>query len=52
LRTLNRILALLGFIRGLLDDNAKLKEFAEKLEAACVAVVESKDLALLSHGSK
>lgn len=44
------------FIRGLLDDNAKLKEFAEKLEAACVAVVESgrmtKDLALLCHGSK
>lgn len=44
------------FFRGLLDDNAKLKEFAEKLEAACIAVVEAgkmtKDLALLSHGSK
>ncbi|KAG0553865.1 hypothetical protein M758_12G047700 [Ceratodon purpureus] len=42
--------------RGLLDDNAELKEFAEKLEAACIAVVESgkmtKDLALLSHGAK
>lgn len=43
-------------LRGLLDNNAKLKEFADKLEAACIAVVESgkmtKDLAILSHGPK
>jgi isocitrate dehydrogenase len=42
--------------RGLLDNNAKLKEFADKLEAACIAVVESgkmtKDLAILTHGPK
>ena len=39
-----------------MDGNTKLQEFAEKLEAACVAVVESgkmtKDLAILSHGPK
>lgn len=43
-------------LRGLLDNNAKLKEFTDKLEAACVAVVESgkmtKDLAILTHGPK
>lgn len=42
--------------RGILDGNTKLQEFAEKLEVACVAVVESgkmtKDLAILSHGPK
>ena len=42
--------------RGILDGNTKLQEFAEKLETACVAVVESgkmtKDLAILSHGPK
>ena len=42
------------FFRGLLDGNAKLQEFAEKLEAACIDVVEggtmTKDLAILSHG--
>jgi isocitrate dehydrogenase len=42
--------------RGLLDGNAKLQEFAEKLEAACIGVVEggtmTKDLAILSHGPK
>lgn len=40
--------------RALLDGNAKLQEFAQSLEAACIATVESgkmtKDLALLSHG--
>jgi isocitrate dehydrogenase len=42
--------------RGLLDGNAKLQEFAEKLEAACIGVVEggtmTKDLAILTHGPK
>lgn len=42
--------------RAKLDDNAKLLDFTEKLEAACVGVVESgkmtKDLALILHGSK
>lgn len=44
------------FGRAKLDDNAKLLEFTEKLEAACIGVVESgkmtKDLALIIHGSK
>lgn len=42
--------------RAKLDDNARLLDFTEKLEAACVGTVESgkmtKDLALLIHGSK
>jgi isocitrate dehydrogenase len=42
--------------RAKLDDNAKLLDFTDKLEAACVGAVESgkmtKDLALLIHGSK
>jgi isocitrate dehydrogenase len=42
--------------RGLLDDNAKLVDFAEKLHQACTSIVESgkmtKDLALFIHGSK
>ena len=42
--------------RAKLDDNSKLLEFTEKLEAACVGTVESgkmtKDLALIIHGSK
>lgn len=44
------------FDRAKLDDNARLLDFAEKLEAACIGAVESgkmtKDLALLIHGSK
>ncbi|KAJ8626696.1 hypothetical protein MRB53_020003 [Persea americana] len=39
-----------------LDDNARLLDFTEKLEAACIATVDSgkmtKDLALLIHGPK
>ncbi|KAJ8626689.1 hypothetical protein MRB53_019996 [Persea americana] len=42
--------------RAKLDDNARLLDFTEKLEAACIATVESgkltKDLALLIHGPK
>lgn len=42
--------------RAKLDENARLLDFTEKLEAACVGCVESgkmtKDLALLIHGSK
>ncbi|XP_075099481.1 isocitrate dehydrogenase [NADP]-like [Nicotiana tabacum] len=42
--------------RGKLDNNEKLLDFTEKLEAACVGAVESgkmtKDLALIIHGSK
>ncbi|CAH8257094.1 unnamed protein product [Arabidopsis lyrata] len=42
-------------IRARLDDNTKLLEFTEKLEAACVGTVESgkmtKDIALIIHGS-
>lgn len=42
--------------RAKLDDNAKLLDFTEKLEAACIGVVEAgkmtKDLALIIHGSK
>lgn len=42
--------------RARLDDNARLLDFSEKLEAACVGVVEAgkmtKDLALLIHGSR
>ncbi|CAN1123015.1 Isocitrate dehydrogenase [NADP] [Linum perenne] len=41
--------------RAKLDDNARLLEFTQKLEAACIGTVESgkmtKDLALISHGS-
>jgi len=40
--------------RGKLDDNAKLVDFAVKLEAVCIETVESgkmtKDLALIVHG--
>lgn len=42
--------------RAKLDENPRLLDFTEKLEAACVGVVESgkmtKDLALIIHGSK
>lgn len=42
--------------RAKLDDNARLLDFTEKLEAACIKVVESgkmtKDLALIIHGPK
>ncbi|KAG6503431.1 hypothetical protein ZIOFF_035744 [Zingiber officinale] len=42
-------------LQGKLDDNARLLDFTEKLEVACVGTVESgkmtKDLALLIHGS-
>ncbi|KAE9450142.1 hypothetical protein C3L33_17956, partial [Rhododendron williamsianum] len=57
----NSIASIFAWSRGLahrakLDDNAKLLDFTEKLEAACIGTVESgkmtKDLALLIHGSK
>ncbi|KAL3638388.1 hypothetical protein CASFOL_017759 [Castilleja foliolosa] len=57
----NIIASIFAWTRGLahrakLDDNAKLLEFTEKLEAACIGVVESgnltKDLALIIHGTK
>lgn len=42
--------------RAKLDNNARLLDFTEKLEAACIGTVESgkmtKDLALIIHGSK
>lgn len=42
--------------RAKLDDNKRLLDFTQKLEAACVGTVESgkmtKDLALLIHGPK
>ncbi|KAG4914420.1 hypothetical protein JHK87_051977 [Glycine soja] len=42
--------------RAKLDNNEKLREFTQKLEAACVETVESgkmtKDLAILIHGPK
>ena len=42
--------------RAKLDENARLLDFTEKLEVACIGTVESgkmtKDLALLIHGSK
>ncbi|WVZ69425.1 hypothetical protein U9M48_018213 [Paspalum notatum var. saurae] len=56
----NSIASIFAWTRGLahrakLDDNARLLDFALKLEAACVGTVESgkmtKDLALLVHGS-
>ncbi|CDY46358.1 BnaAnng08060D [Brassica napus] len=57
----NSIASIFAWSRGLahrakLDSNASLLNFIEKLEAACMATVESgkmtKDLALLIHGSK
>ncbi|CAM8924690.1 unnamed protein product [Rhodiola kirilowii] len=57
----NSIASIFAWSRGLahrakLDDNAKLADFVEKLEAACIGTVESgkmtKDLALLIHGPK
>ncbi|KAL9392209.1 hypothetical protein Peur_016129 [Populus x canadensis] len=57
----NSIASIFAWSRGLahrakLDDNARLLDFTEKLEAACIGAVESgkmtKDLALLIHGSK
>ncbi|KAK8949316.1 Cytosolic isocitrate dehydrogenase [NADP] [Platanthera zijinensis] len=57
----NSIASIFAWTRGLahrakLDDNARLLDFTEKLEAACVGAVESgkmtKDLALLIHGPK
>ncbi|PIA37579.1 hypothetical protein AQUCO_03000266v1 [Aquilegia coerulea] len=57
----NSIASIFAWSRGLshrakLDDNPRLLDFTEKLEAACVGTVESgkmtKDLALLIHGSK
>ncbi|KAF7135432.1 hypothetical protein RHSIM_Rhsim08G0020800 [Rhododendron simsii] len=57
----NSIASIFAWSRGLahrakLDDNARLLDFTEKLEAACIGVVESgkmtKDLALIIHGSK
>ncbi|KAK8711946.1 hypothetical protein V6N13_147201 [Hibiscus sabdariffa] len=57
----NSIASIFAWSRGLahrakLDDNPKLLDFTEKLEAACIGTVESgkmtKDLALIIHGSK
>ncbi|XP_071739426.1 isocitrate dehydrogenase [NADP]-like [Rutidosis leptorrhynchoides] len=57
----NGIASILAWTRGLahramLDNNSKLLEFTEKLEAACIGTIESgkmtKDLALIIHGSK
>ncbi|XP_042062091.1 isocitrate dehydrogenase [NADP]-like [Salvia splendens] len=56
----NSIASIFAWTRGLahrakLDGNSKLLEFTEKLEAACIASVESgkmtKDLAILTHGA-
>lgn len=45
----------LVWFRAKLDDNARLLDFTQKLEAACIGAVEygkmTKDLALLVHGS-
>ncbi|KAM5575282.1 hypothetical protein ABKV19_014299 [Rosa sericea] len=57
----NSIASIFAWSRGLahrakLDSNARLLDFVEKLEAACVGTVESgkmtKDLVLLIHGPK
>lgn len=57
----NSIASIFAWSRGLahrakLDKNGRLLDFTQKLEAACVATVESgkmtKDLALLIHGPK
>ncbi|KAL6553304.1 hypothetical protein OROGR_007146 [Orobanche gracilis] len=57
----NSIASIFAWSRGLahrakLDDNFKLLDFTEKLEAACVTSVESgkmtRDLAVLVHGPK
>ncbi|KAH7536685.1 hypothetical protein FEM48_Zijuj03G0010600 [Ziziphus jujuba var. spinosa] len=57
----NSIASIFAWSRGLahrakLDGNARLLDFTEKLESACVGTVESgrmtKDLALLIHGPK
>lgn len=45
-----------SFVRAKLDGNVQLHDFTQKLEAACIGVVESgkmtKDLALIIYGSK
>ncbi|KAJ7555372.1 hypothetical protein O6H91_05G034300 [Diphasiastrum complanatum] len=57
----NSIASIFAWTRGLshratLDGNARLEDFAQKLEAASVGTVEAgkmtKDLAILSHGPK
>ncbi|XVE72023.1 hypothetical protein DITRI_Ditri11bG0005500 [Diplodiscus trichospermus] len=57
----NSIASIFAWTRGLahrakLDENPRLLDFTEKLEAACIGAVESgkmtKDLALIIHGSK
>ncbi|KAK7243687.1 hypothetical protein RIF29_38497 [Crotalaria pallida] len=57
----NSIASIFAWSRGLahrakLDGNARLSDFTEKLEAACIGTVEmgkmTKDLALLVHGPK
>ncbi|KAL8160167.1 hypothetical protein V2J09_001704 [Rumex salicifolius] len=57
----NSIASIFAWTRGLaqrskLDNNDRLLDFTEKLEAACIGTVESgkmtKDLALIIHGSK
>lgn len=53
---MKKVKSMIGLCRAKLDDNAKLLDFTEKLEAACIGVVEAgkmtKDLALIIHGSK
>ncbi|PKA46034.1 Cytosolic isocitrate dehydrogenase [NADP] [Apostasia shenzhenica] len=57
----NSIASIFAWSRGLaqrakLDDNARLLDYTQKLESACIGTVESgkmtKDLALLIHGPK
>ncbi|KAK2971267.1 hypothetical protein RJ640_005096 [Escallonia rubra] len=57
----NSIASIFAWSRGLahranLDENTRLLDFTEKLEAACISTVEAgkmtKDLALLLHGPK
>ncbi|PIN18497.1 Isocitrate dehydrogenase (NADP(+)) [Handroanthus impetiginosus] len=57
----NSIASIFAWTRGLahrakLDDNARLLDFTNKLEAACIGVIKSgkmtKDLALIIHGPK
>ena len=56
MRMMMNVFLFLLFYRAKLDDNPKLLDFTEKLEAACIGTVESgkmtKDLALIIHGPK
>ena len=58
---MNNIASIFAWTRGLahrekLDGNARILEFSEKLEVACIGTIEAgkmtKDLALIIHGSK